>query len=173
MQERDALRMATSAAESARTALRRVAARTLVVLALVSCSEPGTSPPLEQKPPAAPLPSQPVPETPAFPALTKPGEIYLSVEGPSEANGNFTSRYVLYADKTFALQYVGPGVSLSYPGRYVLAGSVIMFNWDEINPLGNWSASGTLSGSDLAVQYNIYMLLSDFVDARYVRVTGT
>jgi hypothetical protein len=72
--------------------------------------------------------AQPIPATPAFPALTKPGEIHLSVEGPSETNGNLTSRYVLYRDSTFALQYVGLGVSFDYPGRYLPFGSTIMLD---------------------------------------------
>ena len=67
----------------------------------------------------------------------------------------------------------GPGASFNYPRRYLLFGSVIMFSWDEINHLGNWGASGTLSGNTLAVQYNLNMLLSDFVDGTFVRVRGS
>lgn len=152
--------------------IRRVV-HAAIALALLSCSDPGLSPPLQREPPAPLPPSAPLPPTPAFPALTKPAEIYLSTDGPSEATGNFVSRYVLFGDDTFTLQYVGPGTSMSYPGRYVLSGSVIIFTWDEFNPVGNWGASGTLSGDRLAVQYNLYMLLSDFVDGTYVRVPGT
>lgn len=173
MPQDEAARKPSSDRESMRAILRRAMVRATVVLALVSCSEPGLSPPLEREPPMTLPPAPPLPATPAFPALTKPGEIYLSTEGPSEATSNYISRYILYEDNSFDLQYVGPGMSLSYPGRYLLFGSVIMLDWHEFNPIGNWGASGTLNGNTLVVQYNIYMQLSDFIDGTYVRVPGT
>lgn len=166
----------TSGTGSWNSTVRRTGIRAAFLLTLLSCSDEAFFAPTEPKAlPGTPVTTSPGTTSPAagFPVLAKPGDVYLAVGHPYAWIGDLSSRYVLYEDSTFALQYVGPGVSFNYPGRYLLFGSTIMLDWSEFNPLGNWGASGTLNGNTLVVQYNVYMLLSDFVDGTYVRVAGT
>jgi hypothetical protein len=109
---------------------------------------------------------------PAFPIVEKPGRIFEGVDSPYYAyhGSKLASRYVLYDDKTFALQYSSWrwGV-FEYRGWYSEVDSLVTFTWEGWSTAGPWGATGTLIGDSLAVKYNIIMALSDFEDGLYVR----
>jgi Tol biopolymer transport system component len=99
-----------------------------------------------------------------FPPLSRPATIYNRLALHSSGH---LSRYVLYQDSTFGLQYVGPPSGFfEYPGRYSRTDSVITFNF---NFNGGGKATGTVRCDFLIVEYDIIMLLSDFEDGVYVR----
>lgn len=83
---------------------------------LPACSESTLAGPPSS--PSAPV----VPAAPTFPALTKPGTVYLAPDSIYRQRqgypGDLPSRFVLYGDGTFALQFAGFG---EYPGRYTRA----------------------------------------------------
>ena len=140
----------------------------LAVLSSIACTEPtATNPPG----PATPLaPPVELPAVPAFPTLDKPGEVYLSPGGLYAFLGTSVStRYVLYDDGTFAMQFVLPGKFYSLGGRYARTASLIDFFWDASTSVSPWSSTGTLTGDQLAVKYNVIMLAIDFEDGTYVR----
>jgi hypothetical protein len=78
------------------------------------------------------------------------------------------SRFVLYDNGAFALQYVSVGGE--YRGGYTEANGGITFEWEGWSAAGAWGATGTVNGGSLTVRYNDIMQLTDFEDAVY-RVT--
>jgi hypothetical protein len=85
-----------------------------------------------------------------------------------------TSRYVLYDDSTFALEFYDPRIGpFAYGGRYTRTNSQITFSWDGWSTAGPWGAQGTLRGDSLKVTYNLVMTWSDFIDGTYVRASPT
>jgi hypothetical protein len=125
--------------------------------------------------PAPPVPAEPWPAAPPFPALARPGEVY---SGPdtlyhvfhASHSSRLASRYVLYADGTFVLQFSSVGSGLGeYRGRYARADARVTFDWDGWSTAGPWGATGTLRGDTLRVTYNDVMHWSDFIDGVYVR----
>lgn len=128
----------------------------------VACSRPTS--PTRPTPPAgtiSPTPTGPVP-VPDFPAITAPARVYLAAHSLPRP-----SRFLLYEDGRFALQYTGNYESL---GTYREAGGVITFSWETLGRTGPWGATGSLTGEDLTVHYNLDMQLSDFVDDVYTHV---
>jgi hypothetical protein len=79
-----------------------------------------------------------------------------------------TSRYILYDDSSFVLQYDHNG-GFEYRGSYIKVDSLITFNWEGWSTAGPWGAIGTLRGDTLTVSYNTIMALSGFEDAIYLR----
>jgi hypothetical protein len=75
------------------------------------------------------------------------------------------SRFVLYDNGAFVLQYVGLGGQ--YRGGYTEANGVITFQWEGWSAAGAWGATGMIKGNSLTVQYNVIMELTDFEDAVY------
>jgi hypothetical protein len=75
------------------------------------------------------------------------------------------SRFVLYDDGAFALQYVSLGVE--YRGGYTESNGVVTLAWEGWSTAGPWGATGTLKDGSLTVRYNLIMSLSDFDDAAY------
>jgi hypothetical protein len=75
------------------------------------------------------------------------------------------SRFVLYDNGGFVLQFVGRG---EYRGGYTEANGVITFEWEGWSAAGPWGATGLLSDDRLSVRYNIIMGLTDFEDAVYL-----
>jgi hypothetical protein len=75
------------------------------------------------------------------------------------------SRFVVYDDGAFALQYVSLGIE--YRGGYTESNGVVTFQWEGWSTAGPWGATGTLKDGSLTVQYNLIMGLSDFEDAVY------
>jgi len=120
--------------------------------------------------PGGPSPAPTAPTAPSFPALTKPGTIYLapdSIYRDSQGGVSLRSRFVLYDDGSFALQFAGmPG----YTGRYTRTDESIDFVWEGWSGAGPWGSTAFLRGDDLTVKYNNVMLLTDFMDGTYHRV---
>jgi hypothetical protein len=75
------------------------------------------------------------------------------------------SRFVLYDNGAFVLQYVGLGIE--YRGGYTEVNEVINFQWEGWSTAGPWGATGTVNGTSLTVRYNAVMQWSDFEDAMY------
>ena len=108
----------------------------------------------------------------AFPAVSRPARIYVAVHSPSyPMHGSpLASRYVLYDDGTFALQYSSANYPFfEYRGAYREANALITFEWEGWSVAGPWGATGKISDDALAVQYNLIMQLSDFEDGIYIR----
>jgi hypothetical protein len=154
----------------------------IVILALSAACEgslptapTGTSP----SPSETPLPGlTAVPKVRSLPSVTPPIS-FPPLSGPAHtfifehagyrvAAYTQTSRFVLYDNGAFVLQYTNPGGQ--YRGSYTEENGVIDFTWeDSSNAYFPWDATGTLEGDSLNVQYNLNMQLSDFEDAVYTR----
>ena len=107
-----------------------------------------------------------------FPAVSGPARIYVAAVSPSyPMHGSpLGSRYVLYDDGTFALQYSSANYPFfEYRGTYQEANALVTFAWEGWSTAGPWGASGSLSADALAVRYNLVMQMSDFEDGVYVR----
>jgi hypothetical protein len=78
------------------------------------------------------------------------------------------SRYVLYDNGAFALQYSDNG-GFEYLGGYTAANGIITFKWDGWSTAGPWGATGTLKGDTLTVAYSEGMMMADFEDAVYLK----
>jgi hypothetical protein len=134
----------------------------LVTLAGCKDSPLGPSKDSPAGPPNKDSPRLPFPEP-----LPNTAGIYDRISG-SFIPGS--SRYVLYGDGTFSLQYVRPDWGFfEYPGRYSRSGSLFTFDFDGSNTAGSWLADGILRGDSLIVKYNIVMQLADFEDGVYLR----
>jgi hypothetical protein len=129
--------------------------------------------------PARYTPPPPAPPITPIPSSTAKAVIY---EGPlnlydnyiSYHGGSLSSRYALYDDSTFLLEFVSPRFgAFNYAGRYTRADSRIVFSWDGASTAGPWGAEATLRGDSLKVTYNFVMSMSDFVDGTYVRSSTT
>ncbi len=133
-------------------------------------------------PPAFPKPQSPtLAQTPTsnlsnYPTLTHPGAVYTQQSQESASAvaypGSLTSRYVIYDDGSFDLQYISEHFGFfSYAGTYTESGMVVTLNFHDGNgATGPWVATGTLSGNQMNVKYNLSAGLADFEDAVYVRV---
>jgi PKD repeat protein len=81
------------------------------------------------------------------------------------------SRYVLYEDSTFALQYVVTGFGFfEYTGIYSRVNAQVAFYFDANS--GQWQATATVQGDSLIVDYNAMMGLDDFEDGVYRLAEG-
>ena len=103
---------------------------------------------------------------PRFPAISRPARVYV---GTSSAFTTYhgsplSSRYVLYDDGTFVLQYSSINYPFfEYPGSYNEVNSLMTFDFGP-----SWDgAKGVLNGTSLRVQYNTRMQMSDFEDGIY------
>jgi hypothetical protein len=132
-----------------------------VLAMLTACDEVVVPTDTTQPRPVVPA----VPAVVEFPPVSEGALVYDRVSASMFAN---TSRYVLAADGTFALQYVLSGF-FEYAGRYSRADSVITFDFNDWNAAGPWQAGGTFRGDSLVVEYNIVMMFADFEDGVYVR----
>jgi Tol biopolymer transport system component len=99
----------------------------------------------------------------AFPAVPAGALIYVRV---SERERGAISRYVLYEDSTFGLQYLSARSEFfEYTGRYARVNASISLDFDANRP--QWQATATIQGDSLVVTYNRDMMLSDFEDGVY------
>ena len=100
--------------------------------------------------------------------LSRPGTVYAFTGFSVVTTGSATScsRYVLYDDGAFELQYGTAGV---YAGRYSVLGDDVRFDFEAASQAGAWIAFGRFDGFALTVHYNEVMVLSDFEDAAYRR----
>jgi hypothetical protein len=146
------------------TAIRCGALVAVLVLSSACGASGPTSPTGRSEPPAlsAPTPSP----------LSGSARIFTFEHGLSSGASDYTkkSRFVLYDNGAFALQYPICICGGEYLGRYTVANGVITFEWDGWSAAGSWGATGTLQGDTLTVQYNQIMQLTDFEDAVYLRM---
>jgi hypothetical protein len=147
------------------TATRRGAVVLLLMVSVACGSSAPTSPTRTSQPPAVPS-ATPRPPT-DFPPLAGPSRTFIFDRDLSYPVSSYTrqSRFVLYDNGAFVLQYVDLGGG--YRGRYTAANGVVTFEWEGWSVAGPWGATGTLRGNALTVQYNLIMQLTDFEDAVY------
>jgi len=143
-----------------RLCIVRSLAAAVTAATIVSCGSSETSAPTAPNQPVAPKPIVPTPSTPAILG------IYDRLT-PSVIVG--TSRYVLYQDSSFALEYNTGGASYRYPGRFTRADSLVRFTFTVPVTAEPWVADAILKGDVLAVQYNTLMVLSDCENGEYLR----
>lgn len=145
---------------------------TLALIAILSaaCSDSRHVPTSPTSWTAAPLP--PPIGVPPFPAVSKPARVYVAgFESFSAAfhGGVLNSRYVMYDDRTFALQYASPRFgNFEYRGTYVEANGEVVFDWE--GSLGVWAATAIITDQSLTVSYNFRMQMDDFENGVFVRV---
>jgi len=101
-----------------------------------------------------------------FPTLDRPGRVYTYTGSPfpTVADGTRCSRFLLYDDGRFDLQF---GTTFSYRGTYRVSNNVVDFRWDGWSAAGAWGSDATLDGDTLTVRYNVIMQMTDFEDAVY------
>ena len=107
-------------------------------------------------PPASPASS--------FPAPSGPSRSFDHDSSYSVSGYTRQSRFVLYDNGAFVLQYTGRG---EYRGAYKEAGGGLIFEFEGVSSAGPWGATGTLAGPLLTIRYNQVMELSDFENAVY------
>jgi len=116
------------------------------------------------------LPRQDTTHPTSFPPVSGAAGVFYFLNQASYPISGYTtrSRYILYDNGNFALQYDAYG-GLEYRGSYQKVDSLITFNWEGWSTAGSWGATGILRDDTLTVAYNIIMELSDFEDAVYLR----
>lgn len=134
----------------------------LVLCALLgACSASPTAPaPQPATPAVSPSPA------PALPPVAGTRVFVFTSAIPSSQTLTWytpRSRYLLYEDGTFTLEYP----HASYRGTYKQEGATITFYWEGWSLAGSWGAEGSLTNGQLSVRYNLIMRLSDFEDAAY------
>ena len=153
--------------------VRRLAALLCAVVTIGGCGDGVRSvvpTPLPALTPAVVPTPQPAPSpTGGYPPTTGPNHIFVYRDSPYPrvAAYTLTSRFVLYDDGRFALQYEYP--IGEYRGTYTTSNGVVTFNWEGWSVAGPWGAEATLSRDVLSVRYNLIMQLTDFEDANYTR----
>ena len=147
------------------TAISRGTLVSLVLLSIACGGSTPTAPTASSQRSAAPSP--PVPPSSNFPAVSGPSRTFTFDRELTYGVSGYTkqSRFVLYDNGAFALQYVSLGIE--YRGGYTESNGVITFQWEGWSIAGAWGATGTLKDGSLTVQYNLIMQLSDFEDAVY------
>jgi hypothetical protein len=143
---------------------------------LSACSSPTSVEPNapEVVPVSAPATPTPAPAAvwPAFKTPSSPAHIYDETS-PLYAfiypmHGSLVSRYVLYDDGRFAIQFSsGAFGPFEYKGSYLNASGQIHFLFDDANLGGAWEATGTRDGSQIRVAYNGIMIGADFNNGVY------
>jgi hypothetical protein len=106
---------------------------------------------------------------PPFPPAPRPARIYVDPEPrPSSMHGSpVASRYLLFEDGTFALQYASANYPFfEYRGTYREVGAVIKFEWEGCC---GWYATGSVESDSMKVEYSTNMVMSDFINGVYVR----
>ena len=141
----------------------------LIILLLAAACDDAT--PVEIDPVAEPV-RLPEPVPPAPPPMNKPGRIYEAVDSPYYAihGSPLGSRYVLYDDGTFSLQYSSAQYPFfQYTGSYVVRDSTVAFTFNSWSTAGEWGASARITEDSLTVEYNLIMVLSDFEGGLFLR----
>lgn len=147
-----------------------------LVIASLGCSDQATSglPPGSVPQPPSPA-APPTPAPPPFPQVSNASAIYLGPENlydqfKSYHGSSLPTRFVLFDDSTFYLQFASLRFGLlTYAGRYSRSDATFRFNWvNESGP--TWNAQGTQRGDTLDIRYGENMVMSDFIDGAYVLV---
>jgi hypothetical protein len=140
---------------------------TVIVCLMMSaaCGNSVSTSPTPTSPPPVPAPA--TPPTATFPPLDGPSRTFTFDHELSYPVSGYTkqSRFVLYDNGAFVLQYVATGGA--YRGKYDETNGAIAFTWQGWSSAGPWGATGKLAGDSLTVQYNLIMQLTDFEDAAY------
>ena len=143
----------------------------LAVLVAFSTACGGDGPTSPGGPTPAPPSSVPTPASPApsFPPLSGPSRSFGFDRESSYRVSDYTreSRFVLYDNGAFVLEYPGRG---EYHGAYHETVGGLTFEWEGRSAAGPWGATGTLAGDLLTIRYNQIMELSDFENAVYARM---
>jgi len=139
---------------------------TVVCLALfaMACGRSTPTGPTSQVPI---VPSTPAPAPTNFPPQSGPSRTFTFDHELNYGVSDYTkhSRFVLYDDGAFALQY--PSLSAEYRGAYTESNGNINFQWEGWSLAGPWGATGTVADGSLTVKYNLIMDLSGFENAVY------
>ena len=152
-------------------ALHRATSRGILVGVMVGSIACGrsapTAPSASSQSPAVPSTPTPAPSPSNFPPLSGHSRTFAFNHELTYRVTDYTkqSRFVLYDNGAFVLQYVSLGGE--YRGGYTESNGVITFQWEGWSVAGPWGATGTLKDGSLTVQYNLIMQLSDFEDAVY------
>ena len=118
-------------------------------------------------------PPPPPTAAPGFSPLTQSGQIYAAEPSLDDVYAKYhgarlASRFVLYDDSTFALQFASGLYGLfEYGGRFSRVESRIIFTWQGWSIAGPWGAEATRRGDSLTVSYNDIMQLTDFIGGTY------
>ena len=151
--------------------------RTLLALVLLASAWADPATPTGPTTPIETIPARPTPpgatSASDFPPVSRPTRSYVFARELSLPVNEWTqsSRYVLYDDGTFALQYLLSGGSFEYRGTYTETNALLTFHWqaNQNVPAPWYPATGTLIDDSLTVRYDFIMILDDFEDAVYVR----
>jgi hypothetical protein len=140
----------------------------VLAVLLAACGSSGPTSPTGTNQATARSAPAPPPVT-NFPPLSGPSRIFVFDRALSNRVSAYTetSRFVLYDNGAFVLQYPNLGEG-GYRGGYTGANGVIAFEWEGWSAAGAWGATGALNGDRLRVQYNLIMQMTDFEDADYV-----
>ena len=106
----------------------------------------------------------------SFPPVSGQARVFNFLSQSSYGISGYTtrSRYVLYDNGAFGLQYSDNG-GFEYRGRYTEVSTIITFDWEGWSAAGPWGATARLSGDTLTLAYNPIMTMTDFEDAVYLR----
>ena len=143
----------------------RFAALLGLLTSSIACGGSSPLPPTALDSPS--FPSPPVATRRNFPPPSGPSRIFAFEREAAHRVTDYTrqSRFVLYANGAFALQYVSLGGE--YRGAYTEAGGLLTFEWEGWSTAGPWEAWGALRDGELSVRYNLVMQMTDFEDAVY------
>jgi hypothetical protein len=110
---------------------------------------------------------------PPFPSVSKPARIYVAANESRHVGyhgGALQSRYVLYDDRAFTLQYASARFGhFEYRGTYTESSGEVVFQWEGSSTAGPWGATGVLTEVSLTVSYNLIMQMTDFEDGVFLR----
>ena len=110
--------------------------------------------------------------SPPFPPVTRAARVYVGVDRPESSyhNGPLVSRFVLYDDHAFAMQYASPKWgNFEYLGTYDETNDRVTFYWQGSNRAGPWDAVAVITEESLAVKFSFLNQLNDFYDGLYLR----
>ena len=123
----------------------------------------------------APTPAPPIEPgvPPPFPPVSRPARVYVAAQFPTYEyhRGPLASRYVLYDDGAFGLQYASPRFgTFEYRGMYTESNGHLDFQWEGSSLAGPWGATAVITEESLTVSYNVIMQMTDFEDGVFLRV---
>ena len=147
----------------------RLGALIAVFALFAACDTPTSSPTSPTSQPVRPTTTAPGPGPSG--QLVQGARVFGYASAPhSVAAYTLASRFVLYDNGTFALEYASGSLTPEYRGTYTETDGQVMFDFEGWSVAGSWSAIGVLTGDSLAVTYNLIMAMSDFEDARYTLI---
>ena len=115
----------------------RVAAVAALTVLFAACSERQVFDPLPQAGPTESGPAAPF--VPVFPEPAKAAQVYAEPPGLyANLGSQSVSRFVLYDDGTFELQFARGSAPLTFKGRYGRDGASVKFDWDDWPTTDSW-----------------------------------